>query len=477
MKKLMFIFTLLLFLMGCDNNEGPFDIRMENGKQILYSNDKPAKGWVQMTWTNGMNGISSVVSKIYYEDGKPAGNFDLYNRRGELVANGEGTWENGLFKGTIFEPFMEAKASGIFSINTNFLISYSGEFNEIELGYRTLIDGSYDSRIYILSKKNNVLDGTFRKDYTNGEMEKEAFYVNGKLEGEYRENWSNGKPKIRANFKDGELVGEEIRYFENGNIDKSYFYDEKTKTVKDYSYNNQINSITKYSKDSGEILSLSYFHYNQDISSFLKNVYYTKYDSYIDEENRYSSGLFDKIEKLYFFSKNNPQDKKLVAERGEKHYYKSDISYYKEFIYPKGKDGKEKQTMIYLEEKNNGKMSGEYLHSTVVEGIEVNGVKKSAWIPEIQLYYIEGKLKAERLYEYMGDNKIKVITRSVKFDNDRKEYVSKSEEVVDYYDIYSYAENNSLSKYYDYETEPKMSINRELTKAIKRIDDQWSLLN
>ena len=77
----------------------------------------------------------------------------------------------------------------------------------------------------------------------------------------------------------------------------------------------------------------------------------------------------------------------------------------------------------------------------------------------------------------MGDNKIKVITRSVKFDNDRKEYVSKSEEVVDYYDIYSYAENNSLSKYYDYETEPKMSINRELTKAIKRKDDNWSFLN
>lgn len=472
MKKLLFIFTLLLFLMGCDNNKGPFDIRMEQGKQVLYSNNKPAKGWVQMTWTDGMTGISTVVSKIYYEDGKPAGNFDLYNRKGELVANGEGAWENGLFKGIIFEPFMEAQANGVFAINTDFLISYDGSSNEVELGFRTLIDGSYDSKIYILSKKNNVLDGTFRKDYPNGEMEKEAFYINGKLEGEYRENWSNGNPKIRANFKDGEPLGEEIRYSQNGNIELMYFYDENTKTIKKYSSNNQIEHIVKYLKDSGKLFSESYFYYNEDTSSFLKNIIYPKFDSYIYEKVSYSSGLFDKIKKLYFFTKDNPQNKILVAEKGTKHYYKSDISYYKEFIYPVGKDGKREQIVVYLEEKNNGKLSGEYLHSSVIEGIEINGVKKSAWIPEIQLYYIENELKAERLYKYIGDNKIKVTTRSVKFDNDRKEYISQSEEIVDYYDAYSYTENNSFSNYYDHEAEPKMSINRELTKSIKRKDSK-----
>ena len=49
MKRILrFILFLLLVIVfvSCDNNKGPFEIRREGGKLILYSDNKLAKGWV-----------------------------------------------------------------------------------------------------------------------------------------------------------------------------------------------------------------------------------------------------------------------------------------------------------------------------------------------------------------------------------------------------------------------------------------------
>ena len=86
MKKLMFIFTLLLFLMGCDNNEGPFTSRMENGKKVLYSGDKLAKGWIEKTINDYNTGNNVKISEIYFDKGIPAGDFKLYSINGDLLS-------------------------------------------------------------------------------------------------------------------------------------------------------------------------------------------------------------------------------------------------------------------------------------------------------------------------------------------------------------------------------------------------------
>ena len=208
MKKLMFIFTLLLFLMGCDNNEGPFDIRMENGKRILYSNDKPAKGWVQTTWNN-MNGTTTVVSEIYYDKGRPAGDFKLYNNMGELLILGEGKWKNDTFEGEVQElKEFDAIAKGTFTedLAMNLIVFNGYYYYKNGFAYNFLKTGSYRSS----------------KGY-DGISPVEFFLKNGKFDGEGRINWPNGNPKSVEIYKDG-IVQNQKNYSEDGVLHTEKFY-------------------------------------------------------------------------------------------------------------------------------------------------------------------------------------------------------------------------------------------------------------
>lgn len=86
MKRILrFILFLLLVIVfvSCDNNKGPFEIRREGGKLILYSDNKLAKGWVD---TNINDGNVVVKSKsIEYKKGIPTGNFKIYDKNGLVI--------------------------------------------------------------------------------------------------------------------------------------------------------------------------------------------------------------------------------------------------------------------------------------------------------------------------------------------------------------------------------------------------------
>lgn len=180
MKKLIFLLSVLLMILsGCDNNSGPFQIKIENRRKVLYSDNKPAKGWVENTIYD-YNDNSVKVYEIYFDKGIPNGDFKLYNVYGELVVDAKGKWEDGYFVGKIKEPKMNVVAKGKFSINTNYLIDYEGNGYK-DFSFETLRDGTYDGDDYKYTLVNGKYDGTYLKYHLDGtrKVETEKEYQNG----------------------------------------------------------------------------------------------------------------------------------------------------------------------------------------------------------------------------------------------------------------------------------------------------------
>ena len=138
MKKLIFILIMLMVILtGCDNNDGPFTERMENGKRVLYSGDKPAKGGVSLTIINKA-GLEVTVSEIEYDKGRPTGNFTLYKANGTVMLEAKGKWENGLYNGNIKETYNDSEyveAKGKFELPENFVLNYTGQRRGYNSGY------------------------------------------------------------------------------------------------------------------------------------------------------------------------------------------------------------------------------------------------------------------------------------------------------------------------------------------------------
>ena len=200
MKKLMFIFTLLLFLMGCDNNEGPFTSRMENGKKVLYSGDKLAKGWIEKTINDYNTGNNVKISEIYFDKGIPAGDFKLYSINGDLFVHGKGKWDKNKFKGIIKEPLISGKGEGIFNINSDLLISFNGDTG-YSLAYKTMEDGKYVGAAFEFKRINNKYDDKYLGYYPNGSPKYNVDYKNGEKNGKYLEYYQNGSFKYDIDYK------------------------------------------------------------------------------------------------------------------------------------------------------------------------------------------------------------------------------------------------------------------------------------
>lgn len=106
MKKMIKLFMgliMMVMFIACDNNEGPFTERRENGVAILYSGDKPAKGWVASNVTD-YQGVVTKVAEVEMDNGLLGGDFNLYNHfNGKVKVSGKGKLVNGgvNWKGTI----------------------------------------------------------------------------------------------------------------------------------------------------------------------------------------------------------------------------------------------------------------------------------------------------------------------------------------------------------------------------------------
>lgn len=220
MKKLLGVLLVLMSLIftGCDNNEGPFEIKRENGHKVLYSNGKLAKGMIQSTWYDYNSGESVVTSTYYVEKGIPAGDFTLYDRRGNMLLKAEGKWKDGLFNGKI-EERNGTKAVGDFNISKDLIISYDG-LGTSDFSYKTLVNGTLKNEYYNFSKKNNKYDKEYIEYYGNGNsnIKLKIQYNEGVYNGKYIEYYENGNKFKEIPYKDNKENGVVKQYYENGKI-------------------------------------------------------------------------------------------------------------------------------------------------------------------------------------------------------------------------------------------------------------------
>ena len=247
MKKLLGVLLVLtaLIFTGCDNNEGPFEIRREDGHKVLYSNGKLAKGMIKTTWYDYNSGETVVVSEYYVDKGVPAGNFILYDRKGEKLVSFEGEVKNGLFIGKmtgeekIYSFYTDGytlykkRSEGEYNLNPDWLLTYDGEKTYIasELYYSVLKNGKVNSD----KEKYNVVNGK-----PDGKVER-YFVETGKIS--EISIWENGNEKFYKS------------YYENGNIKfiSDYIKDENGDyTTIEFKENGQIMIIHLYPKEPAE---------------------------------------------------------------------------------------------------------------------------------------------------------------------------------------------------------------------------------
>ena len=272
MKKLFKMFLLLsilsLFIIGCDNNKGPFTKEKVNGKIVLLSKGRPAKGWVQNNIYDS-NGVSIKVYEIDFDNGLPGGDFKLYDRNSVLLVDAKGKWKNGLYHGKITEG--NDVAEGTFSINTNYLLDYSGNMYTNFI-LRTMRNGVVRNGKSEFNIKNGQLNGKFIMYYPNGKLKQEGFYKDGELDGNYKRytdtgelfqdyNYKNGSLDGvlkdyngygtlvgEYNYKDGKPYGEQLTYYDNGNLKtkRSVYYEMEEGLSETYNEDGTIATIKNY---------------------------------------------------------------------------------------------------------------------------------------------------------------------------------------------------------------------------------------
>lgn len=216
MKKIILTLftTLLVFISSYADNK----IKIEQGKKVLYSENSLANGLIQNTMYNSNKDKDIVIYEIYFNNGKPSGDFKLYNKEGELAVIGKGKWNEDEFEGTIEEPLSKVKAEGLFHINTDFLISYIGD-NYEEIALKNIINGKAKNNN--LNVELNFLNREaikMTKYYSNGNLEGIMEFKNEQPHGKRLEYYENGNLKVKSASKEGKTDGKYLEYYENGNL-------------------------------------------------------------------------------------------------------------------------------------------------------------------------------------------------------------------------------------------------------------------
>lgn len=221
MKKILsFIFSCLLLVLmtACDNNEGPFDLRKENGVLVLYSNNKPAKGWVEETQTNFDTMVTTKLSEIEYNKGLPTGKFKYYDNNGVMIWDANLKEKGGLFEGTINfsvtlnnlfrgKESVNGEMKGTFAINPNWIVGEHGSLDPRSFFEKTAVDATYNTKDIKGSYKNRNKEGEWIFEYSDA-IEK-VNYIKGEKNGKYEALYQNGT-HIEGNYSNGKKNGEWI---------------------------------------------------------------------------------------------------------------------------------------------------------------------------------------------------------------------------------------------------------------------------
>ena len=189
------LILMLLCLVGCDNNKGPFVKRRENGNIVLYANDRPVKGWVA-NYLKDDEGIEVKVSDIKFENGIPMGEFNFYDEDGIKYLSAKTVYQRNLYFGDIkvrYSDGKEAKLHGEFDIAPNWILEGQSEF--IIEDYRSpqeLAEWIFNEHCVNGGIDSPYLKGSYKDGKKDGEWE---FYnMDGTLltKGTYKENVKDG---------------------------------------------------------------------------------------------------------------------------------------------------------------------------------------------------------------------------------------------------------------------------------------------
>lgn len=259
MKKIILSFILILtvLLTGCDNNEGPYEIKKENGVLIMYSDSKPAKGIITNT-VQDRSGNSVVVSEIYYDKGLPAGDFILRNLNGYTVAEAKGEWTGpGSFKGTINSH--DSKSKGVYTINTNYLINFD-QYLKFPIK-DCLNDGKYS--------------GSVGETYPNTGVKSENIVKKNSKLREHTTFYSDKQIREKIIYNENGYEIERVLFYENGQM---YQHSQRTDTsnfVKRWTEDGELYEINERDKNyktlesynvfkKGDELIPNYYYYNKN---------------------------------------------------------------------------------------------------------------------------------------------------------------------------------------------------------------------
>jgi antitoxin component YwqK of YwqJK toxin-antitoxin module len=81
-----------------------------------------------------------------------------------------------------------------------------------------------DIPIYIINFSDDLPNGVFQENYSNGSIKKLGTLENGELVNQYREFFENGELAYTGQLKEGKKVGEWLEYYESGKINSSISY-------------------------------------------------------------------------------------------------------------------------------------------------------------------------------------------------------------------------------------------------------------
>ena len=75
------------------------------------------------------------------------------------------------------------------------------------------------------SYDHNILDGSYKEWYSNGQLKLSLNYNRGQLDGSYQRWFSNGQIHIKTRYSDNTRVGPFLEYYKNGRKRFEYNYD------------------------------------------------------------------------------------------------------------------------------------------------------------------------------------------------------------------------------------------------------------
>jgi antitoxin component YwqK of YwqJK toxin-antitoxin module len=224
MKKIVFLFTILLII-SCSEKEVKLKSLVErNGLAYAINDDEPYSGIAFDKFSNEQFRI-----KGKYKDGKKTGEWIEYYENGQVKK--KENFENGNYNG-VFEKYNN---QGSPLLLTNYKKgNFDGNYKEFEDGDLSL-ECNY---------KEGSLNGNYKR-YSNGILLLDCNYKNGNYNGTYKTYNKNGVTTIETSYKDGSIDGKYIERFDNGNNKLEYSMNEGN-YIDDYLYYNIDGTVKKH---------------------------------------------------------------------------------------------------------------------------------------------------------------------------------------------------------------------------------------